>query len=210
MKTTPRSAKTAAAPALLYGPYAPPACEVGSSLTCAAAGRVTVAGMTSAPVPWPYRNTGGTAKSLILCGTLERAVRSEAAQAVAYHWGVDRSKVRDWRRLLGVTRVTQGTKEVLRTLAPEKLSRTARASGGKTSGILQGGRRARKPLHFRAPGPRGPLTLVARRPGHGVDGKGVLAKLGWEGTSVPEADYARLVRACLGAGITLIVHPERE
>jgi hypothetical protein len=39
---------------LLYGPYVPPKCSVGSKLPCARRRRdVTVGGLTTAPIQWP-------------------------------------------------------------------------------------------------------------------------------------------------------------
>lgn len=110
------------APALIAGPYNPPACEPGSKLTCARFGRQTVGGFTAAPIPWPYAARIGGKPPLILCGDLVRAIRTETAAAVAHHWGVDRSVVHDWRQVLGVGRFTPGTRRRWRELAAEKLT----------------------------------------------------------------------------------------
>jgi hypothetical protein len=110
------------APALIAGPYASPACEVGSSLICKRFGRQTVGGFTAAPIPWPYAARIGGKPPLILCGDLVRAIRTETAAAVAFHWGVDRSVVHDWRQVLGVGRFTAGTRLRWQELASKKLT----------------------------------------------------------------------------------------
>jgi len=119
-------------PALLAGPYKPPACEVGSSLICKRFGRQAVGGFTAAPIPWPYAARQGGNPPLILCGDLVRAVSTESAAAVAWYWGVSRSVVHDWRRVLGVGRFTAGTRRRWRELAPSKfpaeICRTAQAA----------------------------------------------------------------------------------
>jgi hypothetical protein len=109
-------------PALIAGPYNPPACEPGSSLTCKRFGRQTVGGFTAAPIPWPYAARIGGTPPLILCGDLVRAIRTETASAVAFHWGVNRSVVHDWRQVLGVGRFTAGTKLRWQELAKKKLT----------------------------------------------------------------------------------------
>ncbi len=119
-------------PALLGGPYQAPPFEPGSSLVCRIRGRQTVAGVTGAPYPWPYcyREGGGGPRILIVCGGLEAAIRAESAQAICYFWGVGRHLVSEWRRALGVGRMTPGTIVRWRELAPRKLPRAARRRGG--------------------------------------------------------------------------------
>jgi hypothetical protein len=109
-------------PPLIAGPYQPPACEPGSSLVCKRFGRQTVGGMTAAPIPWPYAARIGGKPPLILCGDLVRAIRTETAAAVAYHWGVGRWVVYDWRQVLGVGRFTEGTRRRYQELAATKLT----------------------------------------------------------------------------------------
>ena len=110
-------------PALIGGPYHPPACEPGSCLVCKRFGRQTVGGLTAAPIPWPYAARIGGTPPLILCGDLVRAIRTETAAAVAFHWGVNRSVVHDWRQILGIGRFTQGTRLRYQELAPKKFTR---------------------------------------------------------------------------------------
>ena len=40
---------------------------------------------------------------------LARAVQVESVEAIVYHWGVSRYKVRRWRHALGVDRFNDGT-----------------------------------------------------------------------------------------------------
>jgi hypothetical protein len=54
---------------------------------------------------------------LILCGDLVRAVKREAAIAVAHHWSVSVNTVKRWRRALGVPRTNDGTHELTRKIA---------------------------------------------------------------------------------------------
>jgi len=107
---------------LIAGPYHPPACERGSILVCQRFGRQTVAGFSSAPIPWPVAARQGGTHPLILCGDLVRAIRTESAAAVAYHWGVSRFTVHDWRQVLGIGRFTVGTQRRYRELSPGKLT----------------------------------------------------------------------------------------
>ena len=82
---------------LLYGPYMAPKCAVGDRVPCNCRGReVTVTGMTDAPIPWPCTRGNGR-PCPVLYGDLIRAVRTESALAVAYHWGVCHSTVGQWR-----------------------------------------------------------------------------------------------------------------
>lgn len=119
-------------PTLIGGPYSAPPCEPGSSLVCRLKGRQRVGGLTTAPIPWPYsaERAGGSGRSLIVCGDLVRAVGIESAQAICYHWGVGRKVVGEWRRALGVGRMTEGTTARWRELAPKRLTRAARSRGG--------------------------------------------------------------------------------
>ena len=126
-------------PPLIGAPYAPPPWEPGSSLADAIRGRLTAGGLSDAPIPWPYctERAGGSGRSLILCGDLVRAVRTETTLAVAYHWGVGRRVVTRWRRSLGVGRMTEGTTERWRELAPRKLTRARRVAGGRAAAAAQ-------------------------------------------------------------------------
>jgi hypothetical protein len=95
---------------LRHGPYAPPRCRVGSMLDCEYRGQESVVGgMTHGRIQWPYARIGGRL-SPIVCGDLARAIRQEAAIAVAHHWGVSFGLVTRWRASLGVgLRDNEGT-----------------------------------------------------------------------------------------------------
>lgn len=127
--------------ALIAGPYKPPRFKVGGELaglvacrTCrvnpeAVAGPHPVRGILDGPIPWPYTVIAGSRPQLIITAELERAVRTESVQAVAYYWGVSRSWVERARRVLGVPRMTEGTKQLWRDLAETRLG-DGRARGG--------------------------------------------------------------------------------
>lgn len=120
-------------PLLIGGPYAAPRCRVGGRLTCEIRGDVAVAGLTDAPIQWPYHHGTASRRSLVVCGDLATAVRTEAGQAVARLWGVDRKTVQTWRRALGVGRMTPGTLARWQALTPCKLTRARRVRGGKAA-----------------------------------------------------------------------------
>src|SRR5437870_7462848 len=83
-------------PRLLFGPRQPPKTRRGKFLFCERRGTVKVGDYSDGPIPWPLK--WGTRNSLILCGDLVRAVRGEAALAIARHWGVRPTTVRGSRR----------------------------------------------------------------------------------------------------------------
>jgi hypothetical protein len=56
-------------------------------------------------------------KSLVLFGTLVRAVKRESAQAVAFWWGVDTQTVLAWRQALSVRSPTEGDRRLRRAFA---------------------------------------------------------------------------------------------
>ncbi len=101
---------------LLYGPYRPPKARRGDRLFCEILGTVKVGGHHNAPVMWPWIAKSGR-HTLVLCGDLVRAVRSESEIAVAHHFGVVNATVRKWRRALGVGRSTEGTRQLERGVA---------------------------------------------------------------------------------------------
>src|SRR6266446_3087201 len=89
---------------LRFGPYEPPRTAAGRWLNCEMRGKVKVGSYSHGPIPWPRK---WRTNSLILCGDLVWAVKKEAVQAVAWHWGVSKAMVRVWRRALGVPEMTQ-------------------------------------------------------------------------------------------------------
>lgn len=121
---------------LIGGPYAMPRCRVGGILTCEVRGRdVRVGGVHDAPISWPTIYRGGP-PSLIVCGDLIRALKTESAIAVAHHWGVALSTVCHWRQALGVPRWTPGTTRLImyyfKKGQKKSLSATARAKHSAT------------------------------------------------------------------------------
>jgi hypothetical protein len=115
---------------LIGAPYRSTDFRPGDRVKCRVRGWVTVDGITRGPIRWPYVQQLGGKRSLILCGELERAVRTESVQAVMHYWGVSRTAVRRWRRTIGVGRFTEGTRQLWIQLAPLRLSPEARRRGG--------------------------------------------------------------------------------
>jgi hypothetical protein len=111
---------------LLFGPYGTPAFHYGDTVDCLIRGEIEVVGLTDAPVPWPVGKLGAH-KSMILYADLARAVRREAALAVAHWWGVTPQTVRVWRKALGEGAVTEGTRRLKRDNALEPGTAAARA-----------------------------------------------------------------------------------
>lgn len=112
---------------LLFGPYQMPKCKIGRALPCRIRGRACVQGITAAPMQWPYtfRSRVNRRPSVIVCGDLVRALRSESAAAIAYWWGVSLCTVWRWRSELGVERFTEGTRDLYRRWMPEKIDEEA-------------------------------------------------------------------------------------
>lgn len=115
---------------LLHGPYEPPKATRGDILACEYRGcDVKVGGMSSdIPIQWPTAYKTGR-RSLIVCGDLVRAIRTESEQAVAHHWGVNIVTVWHWRKALGVPRITEGTERLYQDYKPEKLTDDVTAIG---------------------------------------------------------------------------------
>jgi hypothetical protein len=102
---------------LLFGPYKAPPLKRGDRAFCLVRdGPVVVLGWSEAPTPWPRCRALECPRAghgLLIEDELARAVRHEAAAAVAYWWGVSRSAVRHWRKALGVTRTNNEGKHRL-------------------------------------------------------------------------------------------------
>jgi hypothetical protein len=96
---------------LRFGPYRTPRFRYGATVKDLRVGKVKIAGISDARIPWPYRKKG-MPKTLILYGDLAKAVRRESNQAVAYWWGVTRQTVTVWRKALGVPPTTAGTSKL--------------------------------------------------------------------------------------------------
>ena len=92
---------------LHFGPYRTPSFRYSAKVQDEVRGEVSIVGLTDAPIPWPVGKTT-RAKSLVVYKNLAKAVKRESAQAVAHWWGVTGQTISKWRRLLGVTGMTEG------------------------------------------------------------------------------------------------------
>jgi hypothetical protein len=105
---------------LLHGPYRPPRLHVGARTDCLMRGTVVITSWTDARISWPRclpLQTKGH-PSLLLDDELARAVRTEAAAAIRFWWGISHRVVRRWRRLLDVTRTNNpGTHRLVQASA---------------------------------------------------------------------------------------------
>src|SRR5436190_22633981 len=99
---------------LIGGPYHPPPTRPGRFLACEMRGKVKVHDFSDAPIPWPIGSDKGVRPTIIVCGDLVRAVRTESLTAICYHWGVCHSTVSNWRKTLGVEPMNPGTTRLLR------------------------------------------------------------------------------------------------
>ena len=96
---------------LIDGPYYPPRTDRGRFLVCELRGTVKIGGYSDAPIPWPriwHR------RSLVICGDLLRALRTESVLAVSYYWGLSKAIVSQYRQLFSVPRVNPGTHRLIR------------------------------------------------------------------------------------------------
>jgi hypothetical protein len=117
---------------LLHGPYRAPRLRVGDQAICLFRDcEVIVTGWTAARIPWPRcrpLDVPRTHPSLLVDEELARAVRTEAAAAVRFWWGVSVGVVWKWRKALGVTR-TNNPDSVRRQRAASE------AGAAKTRGV---------------------------------------------------------------------------
>lgn len=119
---------------LLYGPYYAPKCKRGDKLECKVRGEeVVVGGLTDARIQWPRVLKTGK-RSLIVCGDLVRAIRTESELAICHHWGVSVGVVWLWRKALGVGRVTEGTHRLYQDYKPHKLTDRVVEIGRRNAG----------------------------------------------------------------------------
>ena len=124
---------------LLHGPYDTPAVRIGDRLDCEFRGReVVVGGLSDGLILWPTVRMKGR-RSLVVCGDLARAVRSESVVAVAHQWGVACCTVTKWRRALGVEPMNEGSLRLVRhyvekawdsARTPEAIGRLKAAKAG--------------------------------------------------------------------------------
>jgi len=111
---------------LRYGPYAPPKVDEGDIVTDLIRGSVRVKRWRdTGQIMWPVGVIGGApgmgAAAPIMMGDLFRAICTEAALAVAEHWGVSPTTVSRWKRKLGIGRMTAGSIELARERGNEGL-----------------------------------------------------------------------------------------
>jgi hypothetical protein len=107
---------------LLHGPYRAPRLRRGDRATCLYRdATVIITGWTECRIPWPRgRTVGATGHAGFLVDEeLARAVRKESEVAVMYWWGVGQTAVWRWRQALGVDRVTEGGRRLIRAAAQD-------------------------------------------------------------------------------------------
>jgi hypothetical protein len=94
----------------LVGRYSSFAAVPGDTIHCERCGSVVVAGMSDAPIPWPYHRTQKWQKpSLVLTGDLAEAIRDgETTGAISHHWKISESTVTAFRKALGIANATKG------------------------------------------------------------------------------------------------------
>lgn len=109
-------------PALVAGPYKPPAVKVGDGLYDEVAHeRRYVTGFNNAPIRWPVTvHDSNDATVHIVAGDLVRALYTESNIAVQYWFGATESMVTRWRRALNVPRHNKGTAAVYRERYADK------------------------------------------------------------------------------------------
>jgi transposase-like protein len=97
---------------------------VGPSVAQQITPDVAICGLSAARIPWPVGRRGPNKSPVVYAG-LAKAVRQESVTAVAFWWGVHPSTVSNWRRRLGVGRVTAGTRRLLSAAAadPENVAK---------------------------------------------------------------------------------------
>lgn len=89
------------------GPYAPPNVRVGAWLKCELRGLLQVGGFSNALIPWP--TAVKHRKQLIVCRDLVKALKTESRLAVCFHFGISLQMVSQYRRRLGIERLTAGS-----------------------------------------------------------------------------------------------------
>lgn len=99
-------------------------------------GLVEVGGWSDAQLSWPYRKKTGT-RSLILCGRLANDVRTKSETYICHAYGVGSVTVWSWRKALGVGRVTDGTRQLLRDNTGVLIDCRVCSHGFLTNFILQ-------------------------------------------------------------------------
>lgn len=99
---------------LRFGPYCSPRVRLGDTLSCEFRGLVEVVGWTDGKIPWPQGRVKGTRRRVIVCADLLKALRTESADTIAYHFGIHRASVWRWRKWLGIdSRLVDGYLSVM-------------------------------------------------------------------------------------------------
>ena len=113
---------------LQFGPYKPPRHRLGQPAQCAVRGEVTIVGTTAGRIPWPVGKTL-RAKSLVIYGALEKAIRKESSVAICHWWGVTAQTVTKWRKALGVEPYNEGSRRLISRIAKQPEHMAARLEG---------------------------------------------------------------------------------
>ena len=97
----------------------------------------------NALIPWPVALHH--CRQLILCGDLIRALKTESRLAVAFHFGISPQMVSEYRRRLGVERLTPGSLRLLwrnvnLARTPEAREKMSRQREGRTDLMPAGAR----------------------------------------------------------------------
>ena len=92
----------------LLGTYRTPRFRLGQTVRCEVRGEVVAPDLSDGPIPWSVGRRRPN-QALVVYQGLARAVRKEAALAVAHWWGVHRQTVWAWRKALRVGPSTEGT-----------------------------------------------------------------------------------------------------
>jgi hypothetical protein len=118
---------------LHFGPYRTPRFKFGGVVKDEIRGEVKIIGVSDARIPWPLAHYWAQ-RSIVVYGSLVRAVRRESVQAVAYWWGISVEKVRLVRRALSVPVHNLGTKRLRTRYAQtpgfRRMARKAWANAG--------------------------------------------------------------------------------
>jgi len=102
---------------LYFGPYKTPRFKYGDVVFDERRGDVIIVAISNGRIPWPLaRRARSFTRGPVLFKDLARAVRKEAAETVAYWWGVSPACISHWRRALGVKLSNPGTFRLKREL----------------------------------------------------------------------------------------------
>lgn len=151
---------------LIAGPYVAPSVKPGDILPDEIDGDAEVGGYSAGRIPWPRRKKTGR-HSLILCGDLVRAVKTESSEAIQHWFGVGAVTVWKWRLALGVDRQNNaGTQKLYRDLKQAKLTEERAAKGRQAAAAAESIKRMAaakrgKPAH---PNTKAALLKAAKAP----------------------------------------------